>query len=389
MVFVFRYFRSNLKNAIKEYPVKDLAEDSIIKKTYEMLKDYDVLRKADTAVDIVQERVREDIKKVRSNTRQDHTFTIEHLSTKVLARGSGNNSLWRDLIPCMPGDALIRHTGFLTNICVWAKQDAESQEVVDETVKGFKTRLHEFIQPPTDPGVLKPFTTKRPLHPFKLLIAVLQYQEKKASRWGQLSWIPKPEVTKVLHEAFEQSLGYNAHVISSKICVAIDVSGSMKSSGINGKPWTLKCQVAAQAVAFTLARMGSNVHLLAFNKNGYDPLEASGDFEKFKKDMESLSLQPSKTSDCTEPLKWAQTQEIKDIEAFVVFTVNKNVGKRNEVAEALKLYRDFGGKDDSKFIVCTMNATNISSGDTSDPHVFNVCGCDTNLSLLIQAYLHK
>ena len=175
-----------MKNATQEYPVENLEEDNIIKKTYEMLKNYDELRKNSTTVDTVQTKVREDLEKVRSKARQDHTITIEHLSTKVLAHASRNVGLWRNLIPCMPGDALIRHTGFLTNIGVWVKQKGESEEVINETVGGFERRLLEFIQPPTAPGDPRGYTTKRPLHPFKIFIAARQYQKKKASPVGSV-----------------------------------------------------------------------------------------------------------------------------------------------------------------------------------------------------------
>ena len=121
--------------------------------------------------------------------------------------------------------------------------------------------------------------------------------------------------------------------------MAIDVSGSMKSRGINGKPYSIQCQAAAQALAFTLAQMRSNVHLLAFNKEGYVAIETGNTFSEFEKKMDTLSLKHSESSDCTEPLKWAQKQEIKDIDAFIVLTVNENVGNRNEVVVALKQYK--------------------------------------------------
>ena len=380
-----RYFRSNLKSARKEYSVEAYEQGSTVKKIDRMLEDYDKLRTSED-VGFIQKKIREDIEKVRSNTRQDHIITIEHLSTKVLARDARNVELWRDLIPCMPGDALVRHTGFLTNMGVW--KNRESNEIITETVSGFETRLCEFIKPPTDPSALRPFTSQRPVHPFKLLTAMLQYKGKQASRRG-LHWVALEDVTSVLQRAFEHSLGLHSQVISSTICVAIDTSGSMTRRGINGKSWAIKCIAAAQAVAFTLAKMGRNVQLLAFNENGHVALEAGSDFHDFVGTMKKLPLKGTAKSDCTEPLKWAQQQERKDVEAFVVFTVNENVGNRNEPVAAIKLYRDFSGNDHSKFIICTMNATKVSSSDPADGHMFDICGCDTNLPLLIQEFLQK
>ena len=370
-----------MKNAVKEYPVEGLEEGSIVKETYLMLKDYDDLRKDSTDISTVQAKVRCDI--VLAKTRQYHTITIEHLSTKVLSRQSEHPStevlsrksyvgLWRDLVQSMPGDALIRHTGFLTSICVWSKLGDESDEVRKAVIDGFETRLQQFIQPPTAPDDQRPFTTKRPVHPFRILMAALHYSKNRSSKWGR-AWISLEAITQILHRAFAKSLGYNSQVITSKICVAIDVSGWMATSDINGKSWAMKCQEAAQAVAFTLAKMGANAQLLAFNEKGHVALQADDDFNKFVDDIGKIALQYSQISDCTEPLKWAQKEERKDIDAFVVFTVNINFGDRNEVAEALKLYRDFSGKDDAKFIVCTMNGTKITSGDPSDPHVYNIC----------------
>ena len=360
----------------------------MVKKTYLMLRKYDDLRKDSTDVRTVQAKVRCDIELVQTGQSQNHTITIEHLSTKVLSSASRNVCLWRDLVQSMPGDALIRRTGFLTSIGVWSKQEGESDEVRKAVTAGFETRLQQFIRPPTAPAAQKSFTTQRPLHPFRILLAALQYERNKASREGRL-WISLKAITQILHKAFDKSLGYNSQIITNNICLAIDVSESMKSTQINGKSWAeeIKCHKAARAVAFTLAKMGSNTQLLAFNANGYVTLQAGDDFSKFVADETGLT--PSKTSDCTEPLKWAQTQERKDIDAFIVFTVNRNVGGRNEVAEALKLYREFSGKDDAKFIVCTMDDSKVTTGDPADPHVFNICGCDANLPLLIQEYLLK
>ena len=374
----------------------------MVKKTYLMLKKYDDLRKDSTDVRTVQAKVRCDIELVQTGQSQNHTITIEHLSTKVLSSASRNVCLWRDLVQSMPGDALIRRTGFLTSIGVWSKQEGESDDEVRKAVTaGFEARLEQFIRPPTAPGAQRSFTTQRPLHPFRILLAALQYERNKASREGR-SWISLEAITQILHQAFYKSLGYNSQIITNKslgynsqiitnnICLAIDVSDSMKSTQINGKSWAeeIKCHKAARAVAFTLAKMGSNdTQLLAFNANRCVTLQAGDDFSKFVAD--DTGLTPSKTSDCTEPLKWAQKEERKDIDAFIVFTVNINVGGRNEVAEALKLYREFSGKDDAKFIVCTMNDSKVTTGDPADPHVFNICGCDANLPLLIQEYLRK
>ena len=379
-----RYFRSNLKSARKEYSVDGLEENSILKKTDRMLEEYDKLRTS-TDVGFIQNKVGEDIKKVESGTRHYHAITIEHLSTKVLARGSGNVELWRDLIPCMPGDALVRHTGFLTSMGVYQK----SEEIINETVTGFKTRLSKFTQPQTA-------TTQRPVHPFKLLIAELQYQKGRAS-WQGPTWEPVSDVTNVLHEAFEQSLGLSRQVITNTICVAIDISSFMKESGINGKDWAIKCIPAAQAAAFTLAKMGSNAHLLAFSANQNVALEIGSDFQDFLGKMDDVmneidrneERQNGDATDCTKPLIWAQKQERKDIEAFVVFTVNKNVGSRIQTVEAIQKYRDFSGNQDAKFICCTMNASRFSSSDPADRHMFDICGCDANLPLLVQEFLRQ
>lgn len=352
-----------------------------------MLADYDELRSS-TDVETIKNKITSDVQRLRSNpgNRKPPTFTIEHLSSKVLSCNARNVNIWRSLIPCIPGHALIHHTGFLTNLGVLKAE--ESSELMTETLKSFRLNLDEFIRPaavapPTD----RSYTTQRPVHPCTIHLALLQYKEGRTANSDHLSWTPVQQVADILQDALKAAYDCTPGLQSRKMCVAIDVSGSMKAK-VNGTKYGIECRTAAASIAFALAKTGNSIDIVMFSKKGCKVLDSSDtDFNNFLSKIKETSLGEFQDSDCTEPLKWAIKQNKTDIEAFVVFTVNENVKEVNEPVEGLQRYRNDFGKANTKMIICTMNVTRYTATDRADPYMLDICGCDANLPLLIQEFV--
>ena len=385
-VFISRYIRSNLKKA-KEFYKNSLEENTVVRRVSDMLADYDELRSS-TKFETIKNKITSDVQRLRSNpdNRKPPTFTIEHLSPKVLSYKASNVNIWRSLIPCIPGHALIRHTGFLTKLGVFQLKAEESSELIAETLKSFRMNLNEFIRPaavapPTD----RSYTTQRPVHPCTIHLALLQYKEGRTVN-SDLSWTPVQQVTDILQDALKASYDCTPGLQSHKMCVAIDVSGSMKAK-VNGTTHGIECRSAAASLAFALAKTGSNIEIVMFSKNGYEILSSDTDYNNFLSKIKKTSLSESQHSDTTEPLKWAIEQKKTDIETFVVFTVNENAKGLNEPVEGLQRYRNDSGKANTKLIICTMNGTRYTGEDRADPYMLDICGCDANLPLLIQEFV--
>lgn len=344
----------------------------MVEKVAKRLKEYDELRKTTD-----KDSIEKIIKEAMGETRPYKSITFEHLSTQVLSdKNSDCKEIWRLLIPCLPGEALIRHAGFLTRICALEAN-------TPATIKAFEKRLKDFL-PPSSP-------TRRPVHPFKILTALLHYKEC-ITQSGR-HWEPIDVVSKIIQEAFEKSLGCNSTAIAKKMCVAIDVSRSMlktaneERQGTNGNKDKINCLQASQAVAYTLAKMAQSIHLVVFNKNGCRKVDGYETFADFQSKIKKIKLEESQKSDCNEPLKWAQEEELKDIDAFVVFTVSELVGGRIEPVQGITEYRKFCNNDTVKMIICTMNVSSITSADFADNYMMDICGCDPKLPLLIQNFL--
>ena len=262
--FFSRYFRSSLQKAQSFYEAELSEKDNtVLQGVADTLKNYEVLRKST------------DTETIKSKIKAHRYITTEHLSSKVTSAKSGNTDIWRGLILNIPGHSLVRHAGFLTKIKVL---EAGDDDLAETTMETFKSRLNKYVIPPPNPDTpasQRSFTRKVPLHSFKILTALLQYKEGHSIVYSHTksnaisSWVPVEKVTTILEEAYKasESIASQSGKMSNKICVAIDVSHSMTKAKVNGANEGVNCRTAAAALAFTIARNGSNVDVLVFNKN--------------------------------------------------------------------------------------------------------------------------
>ena len=234
------------------------------------------------------------------------------------------------------------------------------------------------------------------MHSFKILTALLQYKEGHSVVYSHTksnaisSWVPIEKVTTILEEAYKasESIASQSEKMSKKICVAIDVSQSMTEAKVNGANEGINCRTAAAALAFTIARNGSNVDVLIFDKNESKVLGVDEDLKKFLHAVNEHDLKPSADTDCSEPLKWAIENKQTDAEAFIVLTVNENAKDRQPLALQLKRYRE-ATKTKLKVIICTMNVTTYTGAAKFDRHMLDICGFDSKLPWHIKCFVEE
>ena len=382
--------------AKEHYRVNNNDKTSIVTKVAKLLEIYDEVRRSTDAESTIQKL---------KDAKENQTLTLEHISPKVLSRElteKKHTRVWAYLIPCMPGEALIRHAGLLTYHGVFNNKADDKENISEVRLESFEKRLQPFID---GSEVSREYPkTQRPIHPFTLLLALIQYKQGYTTHKHPRFWISNSKMVAILERAFEASIqgACGISCIQKKICVAIDVSESMAKL-VSG-PETERNYMyldAAAAVGYTFAKVGTNVDVIIFNAKGSLKMEIidSTTFEKFKEcvhnrcaiDVPDKFLEISKGTDCSEPFRSFQEAKRSDIDAFVVLTVNDNVPGRIEPVEALVKYRDYrkdcARDDDIRCVFCTMDASSHTMTTRDDPCMLDICGFDGKMASQIEQFI--
>ena len=373
--------------AKEHYRVNIDDKTSIVTKVAKLLEIYDEVRRSTDAEFTIQKL---------KNAKENQTLTLEHISPKVLSSEltkKKHTRVWAYLIPCMPGEALIRHAGLLTHHGVFNNVADEQENTSKDRLESFEARLKHFI---AGSAVSREY----PVHPFTLLLALIQYKQGCTTHEHPRFWTPNSKMVAILERAFEASIQGTCRIsgIQKKICVAIDVSESMAKL-VSG-PETERNYMyldAAAAVGYTFAKIGTNVDVIIFNAKGSLKMEIidSTTFEEFKECVHkhcaindpNKFLEFSRGTDCTEPFRWSQEAKRRDKDAFVVLTVNENVPGRIEPVEALVKYRNYCVRDDIRFVFCTMDASSHTMTTRADPRMLDICGFDGKMASQIEQFI--
>ena len=378
--------------AKEHYRVNNNDKTSIVTKVAKLLEIYDEVRRS-TDVEFTIQKLKD--------AKENQTLTLEHISPKVLSSEltkKKHTRVWAYLIPCMPGEALIRHAGLLTHHGVFNNVTNDLENISEIRLKSFEERLQPFI----DGSAVsrKYLKTQRPVHPFTLLLALIQYKKGQTTHEDPRIWTPNSKMVAILERAFEASIHGACGIsgIRKKICVAIDVSESMAK--LVPGPKTERDYMyldAAAAVGYTFVKIGTNVDVIIFNAKGSLKMEIidSTTFEKFKKcvhkcsaiDVSNKCLGFTEGADCSEPFRWSQEAKRSDIDAFVVLTVNQNVPGRIEPVEALMKYRNYCVRDDIRCVFCTMDASSHTMTTRADPRMLDICGFDGKMASQIEHFI--
>jgi 60 kDa SS-A/Ro ribonucleoprotein len=152
---------------------------------------------------------------------------------------------------------------------------------------------------------------KARIHPMQLFSALKTYGQGHGVR---SSWPVIKAITDALEKALYLSFG-NIRMSGKRICIAIDVSGSM-SAPINGMV-NISCSEAAVAMALPMLMMEPNVTLVTFDKecrlqewNRHDTLATLA---------ERIANGPHGGTDCAQPIIWAQDNKA-EFDAFILLT---------------------------------------------------------------------
>lgn len=311
----------------------------------------------------------EDVKAGRLAPTEATALTWEMLPTESLS----DPKVWRNLMRQgnLPYTAMMRNLGRMTSIGVF--EDAQ-------TVRDVVARLSDAQ-----------YVERARVHPFNVLTALKTYGAGGGFR-GSLTWRPKQQIVDALDRAFYAAFK-NVPSTGKRICVALDVSGSMGSLLMNSN---VSARVGSVAMAMaTIAADPDTTETIAFTSGGWS---ASGQGRGWYGGggITELGLSPRRRlddiiqetdrlgfggTDCSLPMLWAQAQG-KVFDTFVVYTDSETWAGKVQPMDALRQYRK-ALNPEARLIVVGMTSTGFTIADPEDRGTLDVVGFDASAPSLI------
>lgn len=270
-------------------------------------------------------------------------------------------SVWEALFEKMPMNAMIRNLGKMTAINMVRPLTDISKEIV--------RRLGD-----------QEYLKKSRVHPIQVLAAMMTYKAGRGVK-GSLTWTPVQQVIEALDKAFYLTFD-NVEPTNKNIMLAIDVSGSMTWSAVNGVPG-LTPNVASAALALITASVEPNYHIFAF-ANDYRPLP----IHKGMTLAEAIRVTEGISfggTDCALPMQYAMEKDM-DVDAFVVYTDGETWGGYEHPSQALTQYRKKSGRP-AKLVCVAMEANKSSIADPADAGMMDICGFNTAIPTILSDFI--
>lgn len=242
---------------------------------------------------------------------------------------------------------------------------------------------------------------KARLHPMSILVASKVYSSGKGLK-GSLTWKPHRAVLDALDDAFYLAFGA-VEPTGKRLCLALDVSGSMGSgvAGVSG----LTCREAAAAMALVTANVEKDYEIIGYTCSG-SRIHASADgslmrpYRACKNGVSTLSISPKQRlddvvrsitgldfggTDCALPFLWA-THNNEVFDGFISYTDNESWAGPVHVKTAIKKYRNrFNASAKGVFVAFACNEYGVA--DTGDAGQMNVVGFDTDVPNIISDFI--
>lgn len=297
--------------------------------------------------------------------------------------------VWEALIPGMPINALVRNLAHLTEKGVIAPGREMTHVVVDKL---------------TDPEAVR----KSRIHPFSVLLALMQYQSGYQNIRDSRGWIvktswwrPVTAVVDALDELYYLAAG-NVTPTNKRIMLTLDLSNSMNQTIIGTD---ITARQGSAAMAMITANTEPRALITGFTAGGDNPTRFH------RKSREGLSLAISELriskrqrlddivnyiesvrvtggfggTDCSLPMQYALQREIP-VDAFVVYTDSETWAGRIHPVQALREYRQKMGLD-AKLIVVGMVSNGFTIADPSDRGMLDVVGFDSAAPNIISDFI--
>lgn len=285
-----------------------------------------------------------------------------HLPREAVPTTALNSiKVWEALLADMPLEAMTRNLATMTKNGVLVPMGEWTQKVA--------TRLRDGES-----------IHKARLHPIKLLAALTTYSSGKSVR-GDATWTPLREIVDALNDAFYLSF---ASVVPTgkRILIAVDVSGSMHGTLVNGIP-NLQCHTAAAAMAMVLARSEQQWHCMAFDTGPHAltiaPTQRLDDVTRM------IERAGGGGTDCAVPFQYALDKKL-DVDAFITLSDSESWFGVAHPSQILTRYRQHIGHP-VRAINVQMTATHVTNTDPRDTDAMECIGYDVNVPEIASGFI--
>ena len=269
--------------------------------------------------------------------------------------------VWRALLQQMPLWAMTRNLGKMTSLGLFTSGWSETTSIVTDRLR--------------DAALVKAAR----LHPWTVLMALLTYRSGHGQR-GSLQWEPSVEIVDALDDCFYTAFE-NVVPSGKRIIVAVDQSGSMGFGGCTS-PSQVPLLTAAAAMAMMTARTEYNYTILGFNMKAWHINVTKRD----RLDEVIRKLTSGGGTDYTQPIQWAIDNDVKDVEAFVIFGDEETWAGNQHLCQIMKKYREISGLP-TRLVVCGLCGNQGSVTDPEDSLSMNVVGLDAAAPRLIADFV--
>jgi 60 kDa SS-A/Ro ribonucleoprotein len=333
-----------IKSMIYKYVIKGLQDLQEIQQDpiYDFIYNYEKLIHADN----------EEV--VLSILDTNHNFAWEHIPTSFL----NNKQVLLKLLPNMPNIALLRNLNRLTRANVLEDQD-------------------------TKYSIIKKLSEMTHINPIQALITFKMYNSGAGDK-GSTTWTPDQEIVKELDKLFTRM--FNEIIpINKRVCIALDVSGSMLGpKTVNGADCLCAAEVGC-AMTMILEKSLANVEIMGFSK-GFVPLNISYR-NSLEDNLKMIRDLPFDATDCSLPIRWALKNQ-KRFDAFIIITDNETNSNYLPPAEELRIYRKYHDNPDTKMIVLATAPNNFTIADPNDKNMLDISGFDASVLEIICDFIN-
>ena len=258
--------------------------------------------------------------------------------------------------------ALIRKLGALT-----------AHGVVDPMSAGAKLAIAKL----TDVEALK----RGRVHPVTILQAMKQYSASRGEK-GSLTWTPNQQIIKALDDAFYASFG-TVETTEENYFIAVDISGSMWGSPVNGSPNLTAAEVAA-VMGMAIARNQPNHWIAGFNRKMVE-LAIS---PTMRLDSALNALRKTQWdgggTDCAKGFEYALDKKMP-VDKVIVITDNETYSGGQAPVQALRKLRQGVGKF-VKSVVIGTSVTEFTIADPKDGGMMDIAGFDSAAPQIISQF---
>ena len=281
-----------------------------------------------------------------------------------------SKGVWRALLTAgrgMPMTAMIRNLGNM-GACGLLEQGAM------DIIGHIRERL-------ADQDILK----RARVHPLAVLSALCTYSRGQGFR-GSNEWPVVGDIVDALDSAFYLSFG-NVTPTNQKICIGLDVSGSMAGGEVNGIPG-MQPRMASCAMAMVTYRTEPNIAVMAFSHELVPVNMRRGE------DLTSLMSRTAKIpfgrTNCALPMTWAMDMYKKNpdivFDAFIIYTDNETWCGAVHPSQALQDYRRLTNRP-AKLVTVGLTSNEFTIADPEDSGSMDFVGFDTAAPEMMSQFL--